>query len=85
MEVLVPLAFIGLMCLPRLLISDEQFGLSLHRPAPLSSFSWSGRAPADGAYELVYGEHDDQTSSDCLLIVHQYARTLLSLASSSQA
>jgi hypothetical protein len=46
LEVLVPIAFIALMCLPRLLISDEHFGVTLHRPVPLSSLSWWGGGQA---------------------------------------
>ena len=56
LELVVPLAFIALMCLPRLLIADEVRTATVHRPAPLDALSWSGRLPADGsgAYELVY-------------------------------
>ena len=56
LELVVPLAFIALMCLPRLLIADEDRAATVHRPARLDALSWSGRLPADGsgAYELVY-------------------------------
>jgi len=56
LELVVPLAFIALMCLPRLLIADEDRAATFHRSAPLDALSWSGRLPADGsgAYELVY-------------------------------
>ena len=44
------------MCLPRLLIADQDRARTVHRPARLDALSWSGRLPADGsgAYELVY-------------------------------
>ena len=58
LEVLVPVAFIALMCLPRLFISDESVEMTLHRPAPIQSITWSGRVPGgptgDGPYRLLW-------------------------------
>ena len=56
LELLVPIAFVGLMCLPRALISDESHGVAFHRPNPIQSLAWSGVAPGggSGAYKVVY-------------------------------
>lgn len=58
LEVLVPVAFIALMCLPRLFIADESVEMTLHRPAPIQSLTWSGRVPGgptgDGPYRLLW-------------------------------
>ena len=48
LELVVPLAFIALMGLPRLLIADEDRAATVHRPARLDALS-SGRLPADGS------------------------------------
>ena len=55
LELIVPLVFIALMCLPRALISDTTRGAVFHRPHPLPSLAWAGvgAAPNGGAHLLV--------------------------------
>jgi hypothetical protein len=64
LEVLVPVAFVALLCLPRALIADERRGVTLHRPVPLRSLTWSGRLPRGGAgaTRLVFSPSDDPGS-----------------------
>ena len=61
LEMLVPIAFIALMCLPRLLISDEHFGVTLHRPVPLSALSWWVSLETSNEINLHHHHHRSST------------------------
>ena len=78
LEVLVPVAFIALMCLPRLFISDESVEMTLHRPAPIQSITWSGRVPGgptgDGPYRLLWSP---DTNADAERVAESAAIDLL--------
>ena len=41
LEILVPLVFLGLLCLPRYLIADTQFPARFFAPANMTALSWS--------------------------------------------
>jgi hypothetical protein len=41
LEILVPLVFLGLLCLPRYLIADTQFPSRFYAPTNLTELSWS--------------------------------------------
>tara|TARA_B110000503_G_scaffold112261_1_gene168216 strand:- start:3960 stop:4307 length:348 start_codon:yes stop_codon:yes gene_type:complete len=45
LELLVPVAFVALMCLPRLLVADTNSPSLFHRTAPIESLSWSRKPP----------------------------------------
>lgn len=53
-EILVPLIFLGLLCLPRYLIADTTHAERFYSPVKMSDIAWSKRPPSGGAYRLLY-------------------------------
>ena len=54
LELFVPVAFIVLMCLPRLLVSDSNSPAIFHRVAPIESLAWSRKPPTSRAVRVIY-------------------------------
>ena len=73
-EILVPLIFLGLLCLPRYLIADVSNPATLYSPRPLSDLSWSGHPPTGGAYKLFYAPN---TSAETVQVAEMAAKELV--------
>ena len=54
LELGVPVAFVLLMCLPRMLVSDHDVPAVFHRVAPLESLAWSRKPPSARAARLIF-------------------------------
>ena len=54
LELCIPVAFVLLMCLPRLLVRDYAQPAVFHRVAPLESLTWSRRPPSARAARLIF-------------------------------
>ena len=54
LELCVPVAFVLLMCLPRLLVRDHEQPAVFHRVAPLESLAWSRKPPSARAARLIF-------------------------------
>jgi len=73
-EILVPLFFLALLCLPRYLITDITNPARLYDPRPLSDLSWSSHLPTGGAYKLFFAPNG---SADAVQVAEMAAKQLL--------
>ena len=73
-EILVPLIFLGLLCLPRYLIADVSNPATYYAPRPVSDLSWSGHPPTGGAYKLFYAPN---TSVEAVQVAEMAAKELV--------
>ena len=54
LELLIPVAFVLLMCLPRALVSDRTVPAMFHRVSPIESLAWSRKPPSARAVRVIY-------------------------------
>jgi hypothetical protein len=73
-EIVMPLLFLFVLCVPRLLIADTAHMTRFYAPTKISDLTWSKRLPADGAYRVYYAPN---TSSEFVSVAEMAAKELL--------
>lgn len=74
LELLVPLVFVALLCLPRALIDDDVYSARFYAPSPITDLAWSQQAPGDGSYRIVYSPGG---SADATAVAQMAAKELV--------